>query len=510
LQYLDDRCAENSAFTRNADRPVRQRRRLVPSTNVGIGDLLERCTNAASEATAVIAAGSGYRFGALADASHRTADQLTPGTRVLIRLDNTPASIAAIHAAWMAGCSIVSASLMVPDVEVRRRAETAGASSVLTPYGSQGLEVSIKATEGQTPAPPDEALVMFTSGTTGTPKGASLTFAALQASVAGIAVGSGLGGDGRLPRVPDRDPQLILVPLAHMGGFLGTLSAWWVGKPVLLTEKFSPGLIFDLVHRYRLGVLKLTPAMVWDLVQADSDGQLPRVSSVNVGTAALPEATRIAFERKYGVPILRNYGQTEFAGAIAFERPDDVAVGIRPDNTVGRIAPGVEVAIVDADGNRVASGEVGEVTARATSAMSGYLDTAGRPADPGAWLHTGDLGVLDDEGFLSVVGRLRDLIICGGFNVYPAQLEAALNDVAAVADSAVVGIPDERLGEVPVAAVVLRRGEQATSDGIRCALRSSLAPYELPRRVLVVDDIPRLATGKVDRAGVGRLFGDES
>lgn len=477
---------------------------------MSIGELLKRCADAAPEATAVISAGRAYDFGVLAEASRRIAAQLTPGTRVLARIDNTPASVVAIHAAWMAGCSVVSASPMVPDAEVARRAETTGTSSVLTPRGSQGLEVSIGAAEGATPAPAGEALVMFTSGTTGAPKGASLTFGALQASVAGIAAGSGLGKEGRLPRVPARDPQLILVPLAHMGGFLGTLSAWWLGKPMLLTEKFSAGLIFDLVQQYRLGVLKLTPAMVWDLVQADSDGPLPGISSATVGTAALPEATRIAFERKYGVPILRNYGQTEFAGAIAFERPDDVAAGIRPDNTVGRVAPGVEVMIVDADGNRLTAGEVGEITARATSAMSGYLDGEGRPSAPGTWLHTGDLGVIDDDGFLAVVGRLRDTIICGGFNVYPAQLEAALNRIVAVADSAVVGIPDERLGEIPVAAVVLNRGEQVTSDGIRAELRTSLAPYELPREVVAVAEIPRLPTGKVDRAGVSGLFQEQS
>jgi acyl-CoA synthetase (AMP-forming)/AMP-acid ligase II len=252
---------------------------------------------------------------------------------------------------------------------------------ILTPQGTPGLEVALRDTGVRRPAPTDEALVMFTSGTTGTPKGASLTFAALDASVAGIASGSGIGRDGRRPRIPARDPALILVPLAHMGGLLGSLSAWWLGKPVLLAEKFSAALVFDLVRRYRLGVLKLTPAMVWDLVQADHDGR---------------------------------------------------------------------------------------------------------------------------------VGRLRDTIICGGFNVYPAQLEAALNSIPTVADSAAVGLPDERLGHMPVAVAVLHPGEYSTGDGIRSAMRSSLAPYELPRRVLVVDKIPRLETGKVDREGVAALFGERT
>jgi fatty-acyl-CoA synthase/O-succinylbenzoic acid--CoA ligase len=214
----------------------------------------------------------------------------------------------------------------------------------------------------------------------------------------------------------------------------------------------------------------------------------------------------LAFEKKYSVPILHNYGQTEFAGAIAFERPDDIAAGIRPQNTVGRVAPGVEVAILGADGNRRRAGEVGEIVARAVSAMSGYLDPDGTPADPGGWLHTGDLGILDDQGFLFVVGRVRDMVVSGGFNVYPAQVEAALNDLPPVADSAVTGVPDERLGEVPVAAVVLHTGVSASVDEIRNGLRARLAAYELPRKIAVVDEIPRLETGKVDRASVAKLF----
>jgi long-chain acyl-CoA synthetase len=347
--------------------------------------------------------------------------------------------------------------------------------------------------------------VMFTSGTTGTPKGASLTFAALRGSVAGIASGIGLPEEGRAPKQPARDPRIVLVPIAHMGGFLGVLTAWWLGKPALLVSKFSTERVFDLAARYRLGVLGLTPAMVWELAEDRSGTPLPGVDSVTVGTAAIPEATRLTFEDKYVIPVLRNYGQTEFAGAIAFERPQDVADGKRPDGTVGRVAPGVEVTILDAEGLPVGPGEVGEIAARAASAMSGYLGTDGRPADPGQWLRTGDLGRLDDDGFLFVVGRVRDMIVCGGFNIYPAQLEAALNELPEVADSAVNAVPDERLGEVPIAAVVLREGAAADAESVRSALRNTLAAYELPRRIAFVDEIPRHESGKIDRDAVARL-----
>ncbi|WP_375483436.1 class I adenylate-forming enzyme family protein [uncultured Mycobacterium sp.] len=470
----------------------------------GLQGLLTRCAMVAPTSTALITANGEYTFSELAGAAQRVSTRLNPGTRVVIRLRNDAASVVAVHAAWAAGCSVVAASTMVPESEVRRRLSATCAATLLVP-AAEGLEVAVEPAGGRCPAPDDEALVMFTSGTTGVPKGASLTFAALRGSVAGLADGTAVPPAGRAPRVPARAPQLVFVPIAHMGGFLGMLAAWWMGKPLLLREKFSVSTLCEVTSRYRLGVLKLTPAMVWDLVQADG-AELPGVTSVVVGTAALAEATRVAFEAKYGVPILRNYGQTEFAGAIAFERPQDVAAGIRPPNTVGRIAPGVEVVILDPDGNVLPNGEIGEIAARAVSAMSGYIGHDGRLADPDEWLRTGDLGRLDDQGFLYVVGRVRDVVVCGGFNVYPAQVEAALNDLPRVADSAVAGVPDERLGEIPVAAVVMHPGACAGADEIRDALRDRLAAYELPRKIAVVAEIPRLDTGKVDRAGVARLF----
>jgi long-chain acyl-CoA synthetase len=475
------------------------------STGTGVEDILARSAAVAPDSTAAIVDGVEYTFGRLDQAVAELAARLAPGTRVLARLGNDAASIMAIHAAWRAGCSIVTASTLVPQVEVDRRITETGVSAVLDPIASDDLRVGITDTGVRQPAPAGEAVVMFTSGTTGTPKGASLTFAALRGSLAGIAMGNGLPNDGRGPAQPARGPRIVLVPIAHMGGFLGVLTAWWLGKPALLVQKFSAERVFDLASHYRLGVLGLTPAMVWELAQDTSGRALPGVDSVIVGTAAIPEATRLAFEEKYSVPVLRNYGQTEFAGAIAFERPGDVAAGRRPDGTVGRVAPGVEVAILGADGAQVATGEVGEIAARAASAMSGYLGPDGKPDRIDEWLRTGDLGRIDADGFLFVVGRVRDMIVCGGFNIYPAQVEAALNELPEVADSAVAGIADERLGEIPVAAVVLRNGAKVGAESVRGALRSRLAAYEVPRRVVFVEAIPRHETGKVDRDAVGWL-----
>jgi long-chain acyl-CoA synthetase len=474
------------------------------SGHTGVREILGRSADLAPSSTALITENCEYTFGQLSAAAKVISAQLVPGTRVVIRIGNDAPSLVAVHAAWLAGCSVVSASTMVPDAELQRRLTDTSASALLQPSGTD-LTVAVQTTGVETPAPDGEAVVMFTSGTTGTPKGASLTFGALRGSVAGIALGAGQDADGRAPRTPARGPRLVLVPIAHMGGFLGCITAWWLGKPVLLVAKFSGQRVIDLAGRHRIGVLGMTPAMVWELAQMPGTPELPGVHSATVGTAALPEATRIAFEQKFGIPVLRNYGQTEFAGAIAFERHSDVAAGIRPANTVGRIAPGVEVAILDEAGQALPTGEIGEIAARAPSAMSGYLGTDGRPKAAERWLRTGDLGILDDEGFVYVVGRVRDMVVCGGFNVYPAQVEAALNELPAVADSAVAGVPDDRLGEVPVATVVLNADAVADTESLRHELRSKLAAYELPRRIAFVDAIPRGDTGKVDRDAVARI-----
>ena len=247
--------------------------------------------------------------------------------------------------------------------------------------------------------------------------------------------------------------------------------------------------------------------MVYDLAYAEGQRTLGTVASVSVGTAPLPENTRLDFENRYGVPVLRNYGQTEFAGAIAFERLDDIEAGRRPPHSVGRLAPGVQVRIVDRQGGDLPHGEVGEIWALGKSAMTGYLGESRTSASRAGWIATGDLGTVDAEGFLTVVGRLRDMLICGGFNVYPAIIEAAVNDLPDVVDSVAAGLPDERLGEIPVVAVVLEPGAALELDPMRDALRSKLAAYELPRRLLCVDQIPRTHNGKLDRRAIAALFG---
>ena len=434
------------------------------------------------------------------------------GRRVGVTATNTVEAVAALHGVWLAGGSAVLIGPMTPAAEAERRLAVTGCIAHVTP----GPTPSVNTLDPRDDARADgEAVVIFTSGTTGQAKAASIPFRSLESSARTIAKGLGVGAEGRSLASPPRTPQVTFVALAHMGGLLATQTSWSVGKPFLFVPKFDADTAFALIERFQLTTLAMTPAMVFDLAYAPGERSIAPVKSVSCGTAPLPESTRLAFERRYGAPILRNYGQTEFTGAIAFERYDDVKAGRRPPLSVGRVADGVEVRIVGEGDVELPFGDVGEIWARGGSSMAGYLGADGAPktgreaAKMGeeGWIATGDLGTLDADGFVAIVGRSRDLMICGGFNVYPAVVEAAVNEVPGVLDCAVAGRNDERLGEVPVVAVVAEAGANLALEPLRTALRTRLAGYELPRDLRIIEAIPRTANGKVDRPAVAALFG---
>jgi long-chain acyl-CoA synthetase len=206
--------------------------------------------------------------------------------------------------------------------------------------------------------------------------------------------------------------------------------------------------------------------------------------------------------------VLQAYGQTEAFGGIAIESVRDVLAGRRRPGSVGRALPGVELRIVPLDGRAAGPGEQGEILARSRASTTGYLgaEPGASPVDADGWLHTGDLGHLDDEGYLFITGRLKNTIICGGFNVVPEEVEAALVADPRVRDAAVLPVPDDRLGEIPVALVeaVDRTGGSA-ADALLAAAAARLAPYKRPRRLFLVDALPRVPNGKVDRPRALRI-----
>lgn len=333
----------------------------------------------------------------------------------------------------------------------------------------------------------DAALIVYTSGTTGTPKGAVHTHANLLANMAIAAPAQGLS---------DRDTVLTALPLFHVGGLcIQTLPALSVGARVLLQRRFDPGSVLDTIARERPTLTLQVPATLQALLQHPHwpAVDLSCLRAIWAGSSLLPaELLRACHAR--GVPVCNVYGSTETG-------PFSIALG--PDRAMelvgscGWPAAGVEIKLADAQGEPVPRGRVGEICVRGPNVAALYwpdVDTL----DSEGFFHSGDLARCEPDGHYLVVGRSKDMIISGGENIYPAEVEQLLAEHPWVAECAVVGQPHERWGEVCVAVVVLREGAPPEwSAGVEAALHGRLARYKWPRQWHRVEALPRTALGKV-------------
>jgi acyl-CoA synthetase (AMP-forming)/AMP-acid ligase II len=268
--------------------------------------------------------------------------------------------------------------------------------------------------------------------------------------------------------------------------------------------KFDVGVMAELAGRYPLDTLQLTPAMIHALAYTGTEVSLGGLQYVNSGTAPLSPTVRDDFERRYGVPVLQSYGSSE-AGVIALETYADAIAGRRGPGSVGRLVPGVELRILDDDGHDVPEGTDGELARRVPKGHEGrFLTSEGEtdlPTEGDGWYRTGDVGHLSD-GILHITGRRKEMLVVGGFNVYPAEVEEALRQSDDVLDAVVVGLPDERLGEVPVAGIVWAHdgaGGDAREAALAAQARGRLEAYKVPRRWFALDAVPLNPNLKVDR-----------
>ena len=462
----------------------------------------------------------------------RRLGALEPGGRVVLRIGNDERFPAAASAIWCRGCAVIPMHPAAPAAEVARVVAAMGAAAVIADpddpcVGAVDVPVVTMArlphddtAEDPGYAPPeidgsDPALVLLTSGTTGEPKGVVLThdsaWSNLRATVSAFRSDT---GPTRLA-AGDKPPNLIANPLSHTAGVVRLLFALYVGRRIALLRKFDGVVTKRLLDRHGIDNLTINPTMLRILLEALPEGaDLGKVKYVSSGTAPLPAALREEFEARFGVPVLQAYGQTEAFGGIAIESARDVLAGRRRPGSVGKPLPGVELRIVRTEGPDAGTdagvGEQGEIRARSSSSTAGYLGggasgaasgPAASPVDPDGWLSTGDLGHLDDDGYLYITGRIKNVIIRGGFNVIPEEVEAALATDPAVREAVVLGVPDDRLGELPVALV-----EATTSaDEIAAHVAPLLAAYKRPGRVHVVESLPRVPNGKVDRPAARRL-----
>ncbi len=340
-------------------------------------------------------------------------------------------------------------------------------------------------------------LLCWTSGSTGQPKGVLLSQDALAANADASVDMHGLTADDRV---------LTTLPLFHVGGLnIQTLPALRAGCTVSLHARFDPGSAFDAIERERITLTVLVPAQL-DAMLAHprwASADLSSLRMISTGSTLVP-ARLIRAVHARGVPLVQVWGATETAPIAACLHADEA---LRKAGSSGRVAAGCALRIVDARGADVPVGTPGEILVRGRNVMHGYWadPAASARALAGGWFHSGDMGHLDDEGFLSIDGRLKDMIISGGENVSPAEVEAVLLDNADIAEAAVVGRPDARWGEAVVAVVVPRPGAQLSREQVLAPFEHRLARFKHPKDVLVVDALPRTALGKVRKEDVRRL-----
>jgi long-chain acyl-CoA synthetase len=337
----------------------------------------------------------------------------------------------------------------------------------------------------------DTAVVLYTSGTTGTPKGAELTHSNLRMNCT-VSLRT-------LGEFAPEDVLLGALPLFHTFGQTCTMNcAVLAGACVTMLPRFDPEKALEIIERDRVTVFQGVPTMYNALLHAEAadsaDTSCLRIC--NSGGAAIPVELIRAFEEKFGCIILEGYGLSETSPVASFNHPDRE----RKPGSIGTPIEGVEMQVWDDDGNELPTGEVGEIVIRGHNVMKGYWarpDATHDAITEDGWFHTGDMARVDDDGYFFIVDRKKDMIIRGGYNVYPREIEEVLYEHPAIQEAAVVGVRDEALGEEVGAAVVLKKGEQLDASELRSFVKEQVAGYKYPRKIWFVDELPKGPTGKI-------------
>jgi long-chain acyl-CoA synthetase len=337
----------------------------------------------------------------------------------------------------------------------------------------------------------DTAVLLYTSGTTGKPKGAELTHFQLFMNCTTA---------GHLFGFEDDDIGLAVLPLFHVFGLSSVLNtSVRFGGTIVLVPRFEMDPVVDAIEKHRCTIFSGVPTMYFALLSMDLAGR--DLSSLRVGVsggAPIPGETIKAFEEKFpGMVVLEGYGLSESASTTTF----NVSAEERKVLSIGKPIWGVEVKVVDENDKQLPPGEehVGEIVIRGHNIMKGYYKNpeATEEAMRGGWFHTGDLAYADDDGFLFIVDRKKDLVIRGGYNVYPREIEEVLYAHPSIAEAAVIGKPDDKLGEEVVAVITLKAGASVTPEEVIAYSKERLAAYKYPREVRIVDALPMGPTGKI-------------
>jgi acyl-CoA synthetase (AMP-forming)/AMP-acid ligase II len=384
---------------------------------------------------------------------------------------------------------------------VLEAARAAGAVGIALPDQLPGLpelipELSRIGEGSHCLAPEGAAAGLQTSGTTGPPKRVFLEGARLLHSVTAVQAHHGVAASG--PRLRSGTAALLL-PVDHMGPFGTLIQSVLEGRQIAMLERFSPAAWADLVEEHRIKTCGLPPAVMRMVLDAGIPKEkIATLRAVRAGSAPLPAETTLEWEARYAIPVLQAYGATEFAGGIASSTIEHRRRwGAAKLTSVGRPHPGVKLRVVDPNGEvELPVGQTGLLLIR-----------RGAPGDPPGWVRTNDLAHLDGDGFLYIDGRADGVINRGGLKVDAHEVEGLLRLHPAVAEVAVVGLPDRRMGQVPVAAVVVSPGRPAPSEAqLRGWLRGRLEAYKVPARIRFFTELPTTNSGKIATAELTSLF----
>jgi long-chain acyl-CoA synthetase len=431
-----------------------------------------------------------------------------PGDRVVVFMANSPEVGIVYHAIWRAGAVATPVIFLISRPELSHILADSDAVAVIT--SPELVDVATGALEGRPVpvvvvgedglgelerheessivdrSPDDLAALLYTGGTTGRSRGVCLTHANL--SHAGAA-------SRAVTHQPGVTRGISGLPLSHSFGLMVSVGGMHLPEPTtaVLLRWFDATTWLRLAAEHRSQTAAMVPSTIAMLLACPlEDYDLSELRTIYSGASPLPPAVRTEFARRVpGCTILEGYGCTETAGIATTNPP-----GAPRHGTVGRPVPGVAVRVVDPQGRDVPAGEDGEVLLSGPNVMARYWDAA---EPQGEWFHTGDVGRLDADGYLTIVDRIKDLIIRGGYNIYPRDIEDVLTAHPQVTAAAVVGKPDDRLGEEVVAFVALAPGATVTSDELIAYARQQLAAHKYPREVRVVDAIPLTSVLKVDR-----------